>query len=286
MKQLLFSLLFGVCSLTSVLAQSPTFSPIGSKWGFSYQSSFSFGDFQKEAVSDTTIAGRICRKFNTIDRSYLCAPSCSSRQIQGTAFIAQHQDSIFLYNAQQNNFVFLFHFHAQVNDTMLSKQLKYVCMRVGDTLFGGVRLRKWEFKQVCPQFLNTAPLLLVEKVGALNSDWGLPNTCLIDNIYHTLCYFSQSTILFQRNNCISNIEAANLSSNINIAPNPVRFNLTIESTHHFDIIRIFNTQGQLVLQQLFQNGQDIDVSSLSNGIYFLSLLDKDGKSATKRFIKN
>lgn len=283
----LFVCLLAFCSATCLLAQSPTFSPVGAKWGFRYQSAFSFGDFQKEAVSDTIIGGRVCRKLNTIERNYICTQSCTiGRQIQHTAFVAQSQDSIFLYNAPQNNFIFLFHFHAQVNDSLITDQKKYVCTRVGDTLLGGVRLKKWEFRQICPQFVNTGNFILLEKVGALNSDWGLPNGCSVDGVYHTLCFFREDNILVQSNNCISNIIENDFSNNTTIFPNPAYFNLTIKTIHNFDIVQIFNTNGQLVLQKPFQMGQSIDIVGLPKGFYFLYLLDNEGVRTIKRFVKN
>ena len=50
-------------------------------------------------------------------------------------------------------------------------------------------------------------------------------------------------------------------------------------------LKILNAQGQLIAQGSTTFNQ-IDVSYLQPGIYFLSLTDTDGKTSTSKFIKN
>lgn len=67
-----------------------------------------------------------------------------------------------------------------------------------------------------------------------------------------------------------------------IYPNPVNSILYIESDHEPEY-RIINTFGLVVLKGL---GQQVDVSELSSGVYFIELRDENGISTRQRLIRN
>mgnify|MGYP000002865048 CR=1 FL=1 len=69
---------------------------------------------------------------------------------------------------------------------------------------------------------------------------------------------------------------------INIYPNPVRDLLNIHSEMPFDLLKIYNLQGQLIKET--KNNQT-DVSFLSPGLYFASIII-DRKNIIKKFIKH
>jgi len=81
-------------------------------------------------------------------------------------------------------------------------------------------------------------------------------------------------------NCVFGIsEIAKL--NIRMYPNPVQNKLYIRTNTPIDKLQIYTLQGQLI--QETKNNQ-IDVSLLSSGLYFASIMI-DGKSSVKKFIK-
>ena len=234
--------------------QSPTFAPIGSKWGYTYSAFASRGDYIKEAVGDTVIKGRICRKFKTTAKIIDCigGPTCLPERVSIRAeFIAQRQDSIFYYDQTDSSFAFIYHFHAQVGDTMTVVNyrtiFKYVCTRSVDTIFGGVTLKKWQFKSVCNSPSNSNyPIILLEKVGALASLFGMENTCVIAEMGYSLCSFKSENVNFQRPVCITTTAENTLSDAVQISPNPANSALTIASNHSFVTIRGFVHPGPLV----------------------------------------
>ena len=246
--------------------QSPTFSPIGTKWGFSYFYFSGSGSLIKEAVSDTVIRGRTCRKFINTDIGYNCAgPSCLPFKRTFVSFIAQSQDSIFLYQPRDSTFRFMYHFHSQVGDTMrpllyANPDLKYVCVRVVDTLFGGMTLKKRLFSQTCPPFSRTNYVTLLEKVGALNSPEGLYNTCLSDDTYYGMCSFQSENIYFQGTNCITSTRETTFSVAVKISPNPTSSFLNIESNHPFLRYKIIDMQGKVHVLRPYTEGVPIGVS--------------------------
>ena len=68
---------------------------------------------------------------------------------------------------------------------------------------------------------------------------------------------------------------------ISVYPNPVQNTLTIHSELPIDNIQIYTLLGQLIHKT--KNNQ-VDISFLSSGLYFVSILI-DGKSSIKKFIK-
>jgi hypothetical protein len=76
----------------------------------------------------------------------------------------------------------------------------------------------------------------------------------------------------------------NVSNELRIYPNPVNSKLNIEYNQENEIrrIQVQNLQGEMVL--LFSNNNDLDVSSLANGIYLLSIQTNKGNLVSK-FIK-
>jgi hypothetical protein len=76
-----------------------------------------------------------------------------------------------------------------------------------------------------------------------------------------------------------------LINNTTIFPNPVEKELTINTTMDLEnsLITIFNIQGKKIFNSKF-NTNNIDVSSLQSGIYFLRII-KDNLEANLKFVK-
>ena len=286
----IYSISFLLFSCFILRGQPPTFSPIGTKWGYSYSSFLGSGGLIKEAVGDTVIKGRICRKFINTDRGVTCGgPTCLPFLRTSVSFIAQSQDSIFLFQPWDSTFRFMYHFHSQVGDTMTTQfntntQLKYVCMRVSDTLLGGTLLKKWQFIQICSRN-NTFPIILLEKVGAFQSPTILPNACLSDDTYYGTCSFQSGHINFQGTNCITATDETTLSKGVELSPNPASTFLKIESSFIFSDYKIVDMNGKTHQIHAYTEGEQIDISKLTAGIYFLQLIDNKGFVIIKRFIK-
>ena len=73
-----------------------------------------------------------------------------------------------------------------------------------------------------------------------------------------------------------------LSSSLNIYPNPANDNLFIETEMNVEEVVVFDVDGR---QQSTVNGQQsVDVSNLSNGVYFVKVRTENGE-VVKRFVK-
>jgi hypothetical protein len=79
-------------------------------------------------------------------------------------------------------------------------------------------------------------------------------------------------------------EINNNAEKIIVYPNPASINLTIEASQK-STIEILSIQGQTILQQQVQQGKnDIDISGLANGIYFLKWANSN-MTGFNKFIK-
>ena len=74
-----------------------------------------------------------------------------------------------------------------------------------------------------------------------------------------------------------------MGSNVLIYPNPASSSMQIENAQHADV-SIYNDLGRLVMtQQNISDDQTIDISTMSNGVYFVRL-SKDGASVSRRLV--
>jgi hypothetical protein len=68
-----------------------------------------------------------------------------------------------------------------------------------------------------------------------------------------------------------------------VYPNPTTAILTVQSNSTIVQIEIYNPFGQLILSNMNEN--QIDISSVSQGIYFIKIKDKNGNFGTKKIVK-
>ena len=70
-----------------------------------------------------------------------------------------------------------------------------------------------------------------------------------------------------------------------ITPNPATNNITISAENHFHTVEVLSFLGQLVIAQP-NNGTtaEVDISSLTNGVYFVRIISENGTSVQK-FVK-
>ena len=80
-------------------------------------------------------------------------------------------------------------------------------------------------------------------------------------------------------------ESANLDLKVSLYPNPVKTTLYITSESTIEKVVIYAISGKIILEQNLMNNQFVDVSHLSNGMYFTEISSTSGKSI-KKFIKN
>lgn len=87
----------------------------------------------------------------------------------------------------------------------------------------------------------------------------------------------------------TSVESDLLSKSINLYPNPVKENLTLELDKSIliDRYRVVNTVGKIVREEneLQNNPSSINLKTLETGTYFIEFFTKDGLSIKEKFIK-
>ena len=72
---------------------------------------------------------------------------------------------------------------------------------------------------------------------------------------------------------------------VSIYPNPTEGKLWLSNTEGYGRIVVYSQAGQIVKRFTNDKGKPLNVSGLHQGIYFLKLFSKEGKSSVVRFIK-
>lgn len=87
-----------------------------------------------------------------------------------------------------------------------------------------------------------------------------------------------------KEDCLLNIDIIDIQQSA-IYPNPARDILKINSNYDLKRAQIFNTLGQKVFSEENLNTNEINVSFLSKGVYFLKLTGVKNNGVIKKFIK-
>jgi len=88
---------------------------------------------------------------------------------------------------------------------------------------------------------------------------------------------------FEQAPCILSIADYNLNKTVNIYPNPVQNNLTINTPTNFTKLELYTITGKKVLEQDFTT--QLNTTNLSKEVYLLKLYTKNGRIAIKKIVK-
>ncbi|WP_339837503.1 T9SS type A sorting domain-containing protein [uncultured Flavobacterium sp.] len=112
------------------------------------------------------------------------------------------------------------------------------------------------------------------------------NKILVGGSFTSYNGIKQNRILRLNNSGSLTNDLFNSSNEISLYPNPTNHLLNIDVPDNFEVksINIINQIGQTIINQN-ENYKSIDVSTLSNGIYFIKINSENG-TITKQFIKN
>ena len=104
-----------------------------------------------------------------------------------------------------------------------------------------------------------------------------------DGLIDIVCTKIDEQLVWLENTTSLSVNENSLSQ-FSIYPNPTTGYLNIEYPKELMNITVFNQIGQKVLT--FYNTKTVDISSLSNGMYFVKLKAIDGATTTKKVVKN
>ncbi|MEE9349670.1 MAG: endonuclease [Flavobacteriaceae bacterium] len=82
----------------------------------------------------------------------------------------------------------------------------------------------------------------------------------------------------------AHVNNAEFADNLLVYPNPAKNRIQIKSSTTLSNIVFYNALGQIVLSQ--NDSNDIDISSLEQGVYICKIIDEFGNVGMKKIIKN
>lgn len=133
-----------------------------------------------------------------------------------------------------------------------------------------------------------------KQVGFVNSKVANSSVAQQYQFTHTLSsngthYYRLQQVDLDGNYAYSDIRKVEFTSTknaVNVYPNPVREVVNVEGLNGNETIRIFDTNGRMVIAVKAKNVKEtISTESLANGIYIMEIADTNGNKETKRILK-
>jgi hypothetical protein len=167
---------------------------------------------------------------------------------------------------------------------------------------------EWDDKLVCAGFFN--------KAGIIDTDglafWDGVNWCTIPSshgnevfscvgVYQDTLYIAGTFAHMEGDSTVKRfaklsgganytectttiIEESTINQQISVIPNPASQNIKLSNTQPNTFIKIINLTGSIILQTQLNTNQEMDISQLTNGMYFIQI-KTNNKIQTTKFIK-
>jgi len=185
----------------------------------------------------------------------------------------------------------LYDFNLEVGDTVKGFTESFAfpqdtVISIDSVIVGNDYRKRW--------FINsTYGIYLIEGIGSSYGLLELSPGMATDFFLNGICFSQNGTALYPEGSSVCDIitgikdTTTTLSMTFNIYPNPASNYITINVEYRMKNTecRIMNVTGQEVFQSSINNQQSsIDISSLSPGIYFLTLSNGE-QTVSKKFVK-
>jgi Secretion system C-terminal sorting domain len=289
MKNFLLYCITFLASANTAICQTE-FAPTGASWTFTlktYWTNFD-GYMALQYQKDTTIGDFSCKKLHASILDF------SQNEVDKHDFyFSQSNDSVFMVYAPDQR---LFGFKTKY---VLGESTKFSYLwpetltvnAIEQLDFGGQPIEKYTFNS---SEWPSGQIIVYEKFGPVlgffENWWG---TAVDGNSYKLLCYHDSEIQLAQINDgpCIIPISATNASvqeEGLSVFPNPafdkIVFDFQNSSYLESMNIAIWDVSGRVHVETVLPANQQLDISFLTSGIYFGSLLSHE-KNVPFKFVK-
>lgn len=131
-----------------------------------------------------------------------------------------------------------------------------------------------------PQYVDTSVAYIWYKAGFHYQ------LAFVQSVESTVSDFQQGYYTSATVNNLSTEE--NQLFQVTIYPNPASERIQLQSNGKISDLKIYDVSGELVLDEAITHSPTIElnITDLNSGIYFIHVLDENGTSSVKRFIKN
>lgn len=316
MKKIFFLFLLSVC-LNSVHAQM--WCPTGAEWSYSYYDNYPSqnGYLVLKYTNDSVINSKTYHKINSTFYGYNVAYGSGTVTLsQGYYLLHQNSKLISLYNGYTPDDT-LFNFNANIGDKWLrvryfnnsfcdAQRQVVTVLDTGSVVINTIKLNKLVLSYVRGTWVGGPTTsytdTVYEKIGSVKNHlipWTCETAtmaihasgshpigtfrCYKDNVFPSYQHAGAPSCYTISSTNISELRKKNLATAF---PNPTSSVLHLKSEQNkFDNseIEIINTLGQTVLKLTYKN--EIDVSNLPKGCYFLRVKNSDAEKFHSKFIK-
>lgn len=284
-----------------------TFAPIGAEWHYTERFAFS-GDIDYltiKSIKDTTINGKQSRK---LDCDWLC---WNPSRIQ---YIHYSNDSLYHYNSGLDKFQLIAAFNAQKDDSWnfaikeLDESIDTVTVLVDSIntipfnqkqlrqLFVTYYLKDYDSKGVQVSNYNYTSRI-IEKIGDVYYLFNFPVNAGVlcdDNYSQGLRCYQDSEIGFYStgiaDSCTytwTGVENKLVVDMLEVFPNPTHGLLEIKISRGIALTAIIeDLSGKSMMSKKLNSSNLLDISGLPNGIYILTIYDKDKNIGSSKILKN
>jgi len=301
MKQTLFLIILVGISLQNF---AQVFAPIGAEWHYDerYHISGDIDYIRFQSEKDTIIFGETCRKI--IKRHQVW---CNMRP--STEHLFNRNDTVFFYDTTFNSFQILYDFNAQANDYWIilvkdeNNNIDSLIITVDSV--SQLQINNSNLKVLHVTYYKNTQFMqetyyskIIEKIGDINNmfNWQ-PHSVIVcdDNYSNGLRCYQDSEIGFYSTGIAdscnytfvwTSIEQQEKGNLFSVQPNPTNGSIIVELANMSNMKIVINDNlGRVILQKVFSNKTNIDLSEFQNGIYFLSLFKNNQRIGTQKIIK-
>lgn len=272
------------------------FGAIGTQWYYSEHASGAAPPNSEylhlQSVTDTVIEGVTTHK---ISRTYY--KHNGDTVTFDPIYVYEQSDTAFMYNFQKSKFQTIYIFNAQQGDTLTldivetlpwttDSTYRLVIDTVETVIINGISLKKYRTIALDElQFYNGG--YFMDRIGGL--DWFFPRATIILEAGGPIRCYSDSQIdtSFQSVACdyrlITSIGEINPNYRIQVFPNPLQNELTIQSEQPIERVELFDLTGKSILSS---RQVTLNLENINNGVYILTIYLKSGQRLERKIIKN
>ena len=271
----------------------------GSEWKYTFESSKYVHGFEKWKISiDTTILGKPCKKLIGNKITYVTGPFPSGpsySHIKEPIFTYESQDTVYMLIKEA--FEPVYYFNAKVGDTILvgkfsspTPKPKLVIYKIETKIINSIPVKYFYANFTQNINKNNSNYVYAERAGNLTTS--MYPVFFYGDVFTTFCAYNDDIIAINPSaDCGLYVASTNLlEDSLTISPNPSYNYINVSSSFNDKIkaLIIYDIQGKMILYKLKNlNIQlfNLDVSSISNGLYILQIQTEDGENYVRKFVK-
>lgn len=301
MKHVLLIIIAGIS--LQLNAQATEFAPIGAKWWYTVYAPFGPPeDLILESQKDTLIGDLTCRKVTKTLHEYYLADTYHNA---GYELFYQDSSKIYLLDQLTGELKDYFDYSAELDDTIKTMALsdnpsitseysESVVMDVKDTVVEGETLKMFILENITPvpdDFTFIYPIRMLEKIGSIEQRFPefIYAATDIPRAGPLRCYEDAGGLVkFIPEECEHTVAISELENdNYSLYPNPADDRVFLMSDEVINKVILYDIHGNefYLGTKSEEKSFSFSISSLANGLYFVSLYADDKLIGTEKILK-